>query len=551
MPRVANTMGTVKERPRRGSGKFYAYLPPSMVPRGGQARIPGVFATKTEARLALNDFMSDLRNNRRVVSMSGHSMTVADAVQAYIDYRSNAKRAQWAARTQEDYRAALRNAIKHPKANIGRISVSRLTPPEVFAWLEDLEEYEVPYSRIQYARWLLSGTIQWLITKGEFVGQNPVGEVKEFWSKSSKRKGKTRLVVIPTWAELAKLIESPDFSQDAALIALMAWSGLRWSEAVALRTTDVWRDRPVLSVSRVFVWVKDRSAEGEEENSSGKKGEWKEEPVKGGVAGRVDLPESLWRQLLVLAEMQEAKGPCKAPFGALLFRGARWTPGGDYEGLIDNRNWTRDVWRDARKAAGLVGDPTRSETEARRNAMQVKDLRAFAASVLVDAGATPLEASVLLRHQDSRTTERHYARAMSVEAHDPDRVSLRTKTDLTLPQRIEALWQLWAKKFPEAAASIDVSRTGKKKRKKGKKAAAEEPVSEPLTLGSRTRRVAPKKAASKKAATKKTAPKAAGKRSAPKAAAAKSPARRAPKKRAGAPAAKVVRKPYKAARGPR
>ena len=184
----------------------------------------------------------------------------------------------------------------------------------------------------------------------------------------------------------------------------------------------------------------------------------------------------------------------------------------------------------------------------------MKDLRAFAASVLVDAGATPLEASVLLRHQDSRTTERHYARAMSVEAHDPDRVSLRTKTDLSLPLRIEALWQLWAKKFPEAAACIDVSRTGKKKRKKGKKgkkAAAEEPVSEPLTRGSRARRVAPKKAAPKKAATKKTAPKAAGKRSAPKAAAAKSPARRAPKKRAGAPAAKVVRKPYKAARGPR
>jgi hypothetical protein len=166
------------------------------------------------------------------------------------------------------------------------------------------------------------------------------------------------------------------------------------------------------------------------------------------------------------------------------------------------------------------------ETEARRNAMQVKDLRAFAASVLVDAGATPLEASVLLRHQDSRTTERHYARAMSVEAHDPDRVSLRTSTDLTLPQRIEALWQLWAKKFPEAVASIDVSRTGKKKSKK---------------------------AGSKKAAApRKAAPKSAGKGSARNPAVAKSAARRAPKKGGGgASATTVVRKPYKAARGPR
>jgi hypothetical protein len=109
------------------------------------------------------------------------------------------------------------------------------------------------------------------------------------------------------------------------------------------------------------------------------------------------------------------------------------------------------VWVPARNAAGLIGDQTRPDLDPRRNAILIKDLRAFTASILHDSGATDLEAAAMLRHKDSRTTTRYYARAMTEKAHDPDRAQLRIQTQLTLADRIEYLWAIWASKYPAAA----------------------------------------------------------------------------------------------------
>jgi hypothetical protein len=64
--------------------------------------------------------------------------------------------------------------------------------------------------------------------------------------------------------------------------------------------------------------------------------------------------------------------------------------------------------------------PPANQLDPRRNPILIKDLRAFTASILHDAGATDLEASAMLRHRDTRTTEKYNARAMSEKAHDPD-----------------------------------------------------------------------------------------------------------------------------------
>ena len=48
--------------------------------------------------------------------------------------------------------------------------------------------------------------------RGEFVGANPVGQVASFWSKTDvDEDSQSRLVLLPTWAELATLIETPKF----------------------------------------------------------------------------------------------------------------------------------------------------------------------------------------------------------------------------------------------------------------------------------------------------------------------------------------------------
>lgn len=63
----------------------------------------------------------------------------------------------------------------------------------------------------------------------------------------------------------------------------------------------------------------------------------------------------------------------------------------------------------------------------------------------------------MLRHRDTRTSEKYYARAMSEKAHDPDRAKLRLKPELSLAARVEELWRIWARKYPAAATAITSS----------------------------------------------------------------------------------------------
>lgn len=465
--RSTANVGTVLERPRKGSGTWHAYLPASMGD-GKRVRVPGIFRSEAEARVALNDFIADLRSERREVPSAGTPTNLAQAVERYIEYRSTAARGRWAAATEQGYRAVLDACVRHPRANIGALTLNRVTAPVINKWYEDLAGAGVAASRIRYGRWLLSGTFKWLITRGEFTGANPVGQVASFWSKTdADEDSRSRLVLLPTWAELSTLIATPKFEQDQVLIALLAWSGLRWTEATSLRCTDVWPDRPMLTVARVLVWKQGHKAALTRADRSGSpafdgrlKGAWLEEPVKGGQRATIPLPTPLWQALLRLAHLRISQPECPSPAGDLLFRGHRWQQSPERIGIINNRNWTRDAWVPARTAAGLVGDDSRPELDPRRNPILIKDLRAFTASILHDAGATDLEASAMLRHRDTRTTEKYYARAMSEKAHDPDRAKLRLKPELSLPARVEELWRLWAVKHPAAAACVTSSYGG-------------------------------------------------------------------------------------------
>ena len=246
--------GTVTERPRKGSGTWHAYLPPSMT-EGKRVRVPGYWKSEEEARGALEDYIADLRNHRRDLPVTSQALRVSQAVELYIDYRSTSTKGRWATKTEEGYRAVLKRCVRHERANIGSLFLDRVNPPAVNKWFEDLAKAEVPESRIRYARWLLSGTFKWLITRGEYIGANPVGQVAAFWSKTdADDASQTRPVLLPTWQELSVMVQSPKFEQDRVLIAFLAWSGLRWSEAVSLRTTDIWPDRPMVTVARVLVW---------------------------------------------------------------------------------------------------------------------------------------------------------------------------------------------------------------------------------------------------------------------------------------------------------
>ena len=98
--RSTANVGTVLERPRKGSGTWHAYLPASMGD-GKRVRVPGIFRSEAEARVALNDFIADLRSERREVPSAGTPTNLAQAVERYIEYRSTAARGRWAAATEQ------------------------------------------------------------------------------------------------------------------------------------------------------------------------------------------------------------------------------------------------------------------------------------------------------------------------------------------------------------------------------------------------------------------------------------------------------------------
>ena len=63
----------------------------------------------------------------------------------------------------------------------------------------------------------------------------------------------------------------------------------------------------------------------------------------------------------------------------------------------------------------------------------------------------------MLRHRDTRTTEKYYARAMSEKAHDPDCAKLRVKPELSLSARVEERWRIWVAKHSRAVACVTSS----------------------------------------------------------------------------------------------
>lgn len=92
--------------------------------------------------------------------------------------------------------------------------------------------------------------------------------------------------------------------------------------------------------------------------------------------------------------------------GDCLFRPTRDRYANKTALIIDsNNNWRRRVWYAARTAAKLDADSSLSTLDPRPRAIKVKDLRAYAASVVVDSGGTQYEAAALLT-QNHRPRQR-------------------------------------------------------------------------------------------------------------------------------------------------
>lgn len=440
MGRQVGLEGSIRELPPK-SGQWRGRLPA----RIDQHRryIDGVFLTKAECRRELNKAIADHDAGRTPTPSTPQApgaptRRVHNVVEEYIEARRTDTYDPIGINTVREYTELLKNVIGRPAADLSRAAVRQLDPPAIAAWYRQLRGEGVKDKRATKAMALVSTALSWEVAEGR-LPRNPARDIarRRPTTKSGRSTQATAdPVLLPSWKEAATLLSHPARLEDRLLLLVLAWAGLRWSEAVGLGVRDVWPDRPLLSVRRTF---------------ARKDGGWHVEAVKGGMAQVVPLPRPLWEALLRLAASRTIED---RHCGDLLFRPTRRFRDGRPTEVIEGGNFYKRVWLPARTAAGLNGDDTLSTLDPRHRAMKVKDLRAYAASVIVDAGGTPYEAAALLRHANVQTTNRFYARAQDERSQDPARTKLRISHDLTLPQRIDALWDAWIVAYPDLTANL-------------------------------------------------------------------------------------------------
>ena len=430
--------GSVRENPI-GSGRWQGRLPRRL--DSHRRPLPDTYATQAECRRALNAVISDLDRGRALLPTGKPGAQVrrlSHVVEEYIADRSVDGLDPISTNTIRDYEELLKNVISHPKTNLAETPVRLIDAPALDAWVRQMRDAGFSQHRVKKAFALVRATLAWEVRQGRLLA-NPAREVRRVTTKTGRsRRAVADPVLLPSWNELALLAAHPEKAEDRILILTMAWAGLRWSEAVGLAVSDVWADRPRLSVRRVFTW-------------SLKKRIWIIEDVKGGNADVVPLPTPLWTALRALASSRSVTTELG---GDLLFRPTRFGHGLKPTVTVNHTNWTRRVWYPARVAVGLGGNPALPELDPRRRAIKIKDLRAYAASVVVDSGGTMYEAASLLRHADVQTTNRYYARAQSEKSRDPLRAAFRANLSLTLDERIDALWNAWSGAYPDEVQGL-------------------------------------------------------------------------------------------------
>ncbi|MCF8527233.1 MAG: site-specific integrase [Candidatus Nanopelagicales bacterium] len=439
MSRRPGLEGSVREHPP-GSGRWKARLPSRLDTH--RRYIDGVFISERECRHALNRVITDLDTGRTHAPVGepngGPTRRVQDIVEDYIQDRRNDAFDPISVNTIRDYKDALKNIICRQHADLGGVPANRLDSHTIDTWFRHLRNEGLSHRRAAKGLAVLRAALAWETRAGRLT-VNPAREVRRTTTKKGRGSRITAdPVLLPSWRELADLAAHPDLWEDRLLILLIAWAGLRWSEAVGLSVSDVWPTRPRLSVRRTFAWDKEAAT-------------WEMEYVKGGNADIVPLPTPLWEALRDLAAGRTVTDQLA---GDCLFRPTRDRYASRTALIIDSNNWRRRVWYAARSAAKLDGDPSLSTLDPRRRAIKVKDLRAYAASVVVDSGGTQYEAAALLRHSTVATTNTYYARAQDERSQDPARARLRVDLNLSLAERIDLLWTAWTGAYPDETAHV-------------------------------------------------------------------------------------------------
>lgn len=421
--RRAGTEGSVRQLP---SGRWQARFPRSLDP-SGRPVAGGPWPTEIQAKAALEQASEAVRYGRlRLASAPAPDpvapRTAADAIE---DLLTNAP--GFAPHTISGYRSIARTVINQcpeivdPADYIGQRTLEEITPTVVYAWRALLARGGVSPHKQRLAFRVLSSALSWEVEMGRLTINPCMGvRLRRTAQNTSTSERVIDTVQMPTWEEFHNIVTAIPDLDERIMVCVLGFCGPRFSEAAALEATNLLTATRRIKLEKQ--WVK---PVGED---------WQTTPLKSGQPREIPVPEGLWNHL------QRLIPTLPVPMGDrahTLWRTNPLNPNGGERGGIGvwtPSSFNKNVW--VPNVREELGSPVR-----------VKDLRAYAASIIVDAGATEAEAQKLLGHSDAAVTRKHYLRAQEARAYDPARQSLRIRATAPLPERLDALWRAWVRRF--------------------------------------------------------------------------------------------------------
>jgi integrase len=235
--------------------------------------------------------------------------------------------------------------------SIGRLAVGSIRPQDVRDWMAQVVSAGTGARTVQVARKLVGRVLGLAVADG-IIPSNPAAFAPP--PRSTRR---DLHVLSP--AEVHAIAQNIDPSY-RAMVMTMAYCGLRFGEAAALRRDDVDFHSGRIRVARALSEVRGHITEG---------------PTKTGKVRMVTMPR------IVVEVLEEHLG--RHP-GEIVFT----APDG---GWIRRTNWRRRAWTPALEKAGLGG-------------VRPHDLRHFGAAVAIAAGAHPKAIMERLGHSSITTT---------------------------------------------------------------------------------------------------------------------------------------------------
>ena len=316
---------------------------------------------------------------------------VSDWADRWLASRSHLK-----PKTYAGYESLLRTRVL---PTFGDARLDQIDPLWVETWVADLVEEDLSASRIRQGHQVLSAVLTAAV-KNRYLPSNPAAGV----SLPRLPRREMRFLDEYQVADLAEAIRPPF----GTLVYVLAYGGLRWGEAAALRRSRV-------DVLRGRIEVKESLSE------SGGRLEWG--PTKNYRDRVVVMPGFLRDHL-----NQHLVSVVDPSPDALIFT----TTGRDYGETVygagrplRHTNWYRRIWRPAVRAAGLPDQ------------LRVHDLRHTSAALLIAEGAHPEKVKRHLGHSSITVTMDRYGHLFPSE-------------DDALAQRLNERWR---------RSQADISRT--------------------------------------------------------------------------------------------